>query len=101
MAWTTRKGKGRYYVRKYKDHGRVIRQYVGAGPFAEALAMSDVLAREEREERLADAREARRRERELDELLDELARATRTLTQGVLLSAGYHRHNGQWRRRRG
>ena len=101
MGWETRKGHGRYYTRSRRDGRRVVREYVGTGPTAEAIAQLDALDRERRaEERAAWARERTH----IDGLtapvlaLDALAEA---LARVALVAAGFHRHHrGAWRKRR-
>jgi hypothetical protein len=104
MAWETRQGQGRYYTRSHREGGRVVREYVGSGPFAELVAEADAIAREEREAE----REARRREEraELERLealaapVLELSEAAEILARAHLIAAGYHEHKGEWRRAR-
>lgn len=99
MAWEVR-GQGRYYYRKRRTGGRVVSEYVGAGPLAELLAEADALDRAER----AEERKAEQRVREeiqtLDRQADEVADLVRALTHGVLLASGYHTHKRQWRKSR-
>ena len=47
MPWEDRPG-GCYYYRAKKTKGRVVKEYVGAGPKAEAAATEDAYAREVR-----------------------------------------------------
>ena len=100
MGWETRRGR-RYYYRATKVGGRVVKEYVGAGPLAEIAAAADAQARANR----AALAEARRRERaELETVEAPYAAFVATLeslTLAGLLLAGYHRHHGgEWRRRR-
>ncbi len=93
MAWDSRG----YFYRSRRVGGRVVREYFGRGPLAEAAA--HLLAH------LKAAREAHARRvgmldgadavfRELHDRLDRAAAAH-------LLAAGYYRHDrGPWRRRR-
>jgi hypothetical protein len=90
---------GRYYYRTRKAGGRVLREYVGAGPAAELAARLDALEREEREaERAAERAEPEA----LDAPLDELDGLADLLAHAGLLAAGFGQHHrGEWRRRRG
>ena len=101
MAWETRKRGDRYYYRTRKVNGRVVKEYVGGGPLAEALARADRLDRERR----AAARARERAEREYLERqsaeLDEFDAGLTTLVAAFLCASGYHRHDrGEWRRRK-
>src|SRR5215210_2760614 len=101
MGWETRERGGAYYTRSRRESGRVVREYVGGGEFAEAVAHSDEAIRRARQLKRARRRaEVERLEdlaapaRELDEIAEILIRAH-------LLAAGWHRHKGEWRMRRG
>ena len=101
MSWERRKRGGQYYYRAKKIGGRVVKQYLGAGPVAELMATHDA---QERTDRLA-AAQVRRGERELLTNLDEVIQvpldAIESLLRTHLVLAGYHRHaRGEWRRRR-
>ncbi len=50
MAWETRNGRGRYFYRTRRIKGRVVKEYVGTGPAAEAAALEDAQAREAAQE---------------------------------------------------
>jgi predicted dinucleotide-utilizing enzyme len=74
--------------------------YLGNGPTAHTLAEVDtLLANAERK-----WREAERAERERIEVQDasveELCALTDLVVEAALTEAGYHRHRGEWRKRR-
>ena len=101
MGWEPRERGGLYYTRSRREGGRVVREYVGSGEIAEALASADgTIRRARRLERARRRAEVERLEalaapaRELDEAAEVLVRAH-------LLAAGWHRHKGEWRMRRG
>ena len=99
MGWERRRN-GAYYYRAKKVDGRVVKEYVGAGPLAELLAAHDA---RERAERLA-AAEARRVERArlagVDDAAEVSHEAVEVLLRASLGLAGYHLHQrGEWRRR--
>ena len=101
MAWEKRQRGGLYYTRSRRVGRRVVREYLGTGPLAEALARQDAEARARRRERTAAERRAREADAALEGLVDELGVGVDTLTQATLVLAGYHRHHrGDWRRRR-
>ncbi len=97
MGWEQRARGGRYYVRKRWEGGRCVSEYIGGGTFAVALASVDQQARLRR----AIDREERRREEEIDALLDEATEVAETLATAALLLTRHHTHKGQWRRQRG
>ncbi|MDP2949829.1 MAG: hypothetical protein Q8P22_09870 [Chloroflexota bacterium] len=102
MGWESRQGKGRYYTRSRRAGARVVREYVGSGPFAELAAELDAEEQAERQAKAEAFRGEWARLAVADAPLAELCDMTNALVRGVLLLAGYHRHHGgEWRRRRG
>ena len=101
MSWERRKRGGQYYYRAKKIGGRVVKQYLGAGPVAELVAARDA---QDRAERLAAAtirNTERNRLTNLDEAVQAPHDAIESLLRAHLVLAGYHRHaRGEWRRRR-
>ena len=101
MGWESRQGRGRYYTRSRKAHGRIIREYVGTGLIAELAAQHD--AEERAQRRLEHARlqhEAARWTAAAAPLL-QLSQLLDGLTAAALIAAGYHQHHrGAWRKRR-
>ncbi len=100
MGWEPRERGGLYYTRSRREGGRVVREYVGSGEIAEALAHADgAIRRARRLERARGRAEVERLEalaapaRELDEAAEVLVRAH-------LVAAGWHRHKGEWRKMR-
>ena len=101
MAWEERGGR-RYYYRSVRRGGRVIKEYVGTGPVAEATAQLDEEERLRREEEAQAWKEERRRMEILEAQIEELCDAAETLSRAALVAAGYRQHNrGEWRLRRG
>ncbi len=101
MGWEKRERGTRVYTRSHREGDRVVREYVGSGEIAELLAHADETRRRVRDlERTRGRAEVERLEalaapaRELDEAAEVLVRAH-------LLAAGWHRHKGEWRMRRG
>jgi hypothetical protein len=99
VAWETRRGRW-YYYRSHRVEGRVIKEYVGAGARAELMARLDGSDRAERQAKrdahaeLLDDLDARLRQ------LDSLSSRVDAQVRTALLAAGFHRHRGEWRRRR-
>lgn len=98
MAWEGRARGGRYYTRSRRVGGRVVREYIGAGPAGELAAALDQL---DQAERKAD-RQAWQAERAAV-----LAPAADVATFGrlvddalvlALTGAGLRLHRGEWRR---
>ena len=101
MGWETRGGSGRYYTRSVRQGDRVMRQYVGTGPSAEAAARADRLRRGASEAARAAMRLALSEIAEADAQVRAVCDAAETAVRAALISAGYHRHaRGAWRRRR-
>lgn len=99
MGWKTINGR-RYFYRSVREGGRVKTQYVGAGE--RGLLMS-LLHSEDRAERLADRieRRAEREESAAEETaVAEWFDAVQTVADAAMVAAGYHKHKGQWRRKR-
>ena len=101
MGWEPRERGGLYYTRSRREGGRVVREYVGSGEIAEALAHADEARRRIREQE-------RRRllaEREYLEALaapvEELCEVAEVLVRAHLVAGGCHRRKGEWRRARG
>lgn len=99
MGWETR-GNGTYYYRKVRRGGRVVSEYIGAGPVAEALAGLDALGRDDTERARAMWSDTVQAERRRAAALAEAEGVVRTLAAAVLVAGGYHQHRRQWRRGR-
>jgi len=99
MGWEKR-GHHLYYYRKRREGKRVISEYVGRGELAEATATLDALDRHEQEDERAALRDEREAQRAVDQAIDTAGELVRALTHTVLLASGYHKHKGQWRKRR-
>jgi hypothetical protein len=99
--WERRERGGLYYTRSRKEGGGVVREYIGGGVLGEIAALQDEYERRQREEEAALEKEQRQRLGDLMAPVDELCEAAEILTQVVLVTAGYRRHNrGEWRKRR-
>jgi hypothetical protein len=101
MAWESRSGTGRrYYTRSRRVNGRVVREYVGRGRRG-ATARQDAERRARREEGRLDRIDERARLEAVDARFDEWDELVKSVTWGMLLLAGYHKHDrGEWRKRR-
>ena len=100
MAWETRNGRGSYYTRSRRYGKRIVREYYGCGEAAALIAMEDVLERQTRQAEAARRREQAAEDQRLDAEIETFCRLADTLAHALLVSAGYHNHKGQWRKRR-
>lgn len=99
MGWEQR-GTNSYYYRKEREGSRVKSVYVGRGEIAHMV--SKIQSTSPMLERLAQSVNS------LEEIKSEKANAAleqasdlvRLITQAALLSAGFHSHKRQWRKRR-
>lgn len=102
MAWEKRGKCGPYYTRSRREGGRVVREYVGRGRVAEAVAEADRVLAEAGEELRRQEREKRAAEAELERLWQAYSVMVAAALRGALEAAGYHQHQrGEWRRKRG
>ncbi len=102
MGWEKR-GNGHYYYRKYRTGRRVSSEYVGKGEAAEYAEMID-----------ANSRATQGIEKQKNRQLLKTINGLRVLNNKILpseqlvssifhyslLSAGYHTHHRQWRKKR-
>ena len=101
MAWEQRGGR-LYYYQSRRVNGRVVKEYVGAGPGAELQAnVKEADRRSERARREAEKAERERLE-EFDAEVDAACEVIGLIARAALMAAGYHQHKrGEWRLRRG
>jgi hypothetical protein len=96
MAWDKRG----YYYRSVKIRGRVTREYYGKGWLVDLVAQDHADERQAREARAAALKAERQELADLDATLDRLDTLAEAVSVILLEDAGYHRHKGQWRKRR-
>ena len=102
MGWETReRGAGSYYYRSVREGDRVKKEYVGGGTLGEVAAELDEVKRRQREEEAAYWGEERERLERSAAFLQGLEEAAEVLVRAHLLASGFHKHKGQWRRKRG
>lgn len=99
MGWERRWNK-RYYYRARKVNGRVVKEYVGTGEVAELAARLDAEAANVRALQRVERLRTRAELEELDATLEEIDRAVDTVVSAAMALAGFHRHRGEWRRKR-
>lgn len=100
MGWEERGGR-LYYYRSRRVGGRVVKEYVGAGPGAELQADVEEATRQAERAR----REAEKAERESLEAFDReisgACEAIELVARAALVDAGYRQHKrGEWRLQR-
>ena len=100
MTWETRNGRGSYYTRSKRVDGKVVREYVGAGPAALVIAELDALDRKQRRQDQVMFKAEKEAQHIIDQKIDEESRLVKTLIKATLLVNGYHNHKGQWRKKR-
>jgi hypothetical protein len=99
LAWE-RRGSNLYYYQSERIDGRVRKKYVGAGEMAQAVAHADETIRRSRAAHSERARVELEEAKTLASAGEELWEAAEILAAAELVASGYHRHKGQWRRRR-
>lgn len=102
MAWESRNGRGSYYTRTKRSGGQVVREYVGSGAFAHAIAAMDAAECRQRQAEADAQRETRIAIDAIDAQVTQLDDFADVVARAFLVAAGYHQHNrGGWRKRRG
>jgi hypothetical protein len=99
MAWKTINGR-RYYYKSEGAGGRVKTTYFGAGEAGSLMAEMVAL---ERLERAADREELREQRDEFmaeETVVSEWFDGVQAVADGAMIAAGFHKHEGQWRRKR-
>ncbi len=92
------RGNSAYYYQKHWRNGTCVSAYVGNGPVAELIALSETLRKaEEHQERAAVKREQQKIEEQAALVLGTEAEI-RELVKAVLIANGFHQHKRQWRK---
>lgn len=99
MGWKTINNR-LYYYRNARQNGRVVTTYWGRGDSAWLMAEIDQHEAGDRRARAVLDRERRILDRELDDEIDRLVDAGKDRASDYLKARGFHRHKGQWRKRR-
>ena len=99
MGWEQR-GNNRYFYRKERDGSRVKSVYVGRGEIAHMVAQlqssSPLIEKFARTMKSPQQVQQEKAEAALEQASDLIE----LITQASLLSAGFHTHHRQWRRKR-
>ena len=101
MPWV-RRGRHRYYVRRRRVNGSVVRQPYGRGPEAQLAAALAAQRQREREAQWARRRRERGRWEAGTGTLQRLIEVSDLLVRAALVAAGFRQHQrGEWRRQHG
>jgi hypothetical protein len=99
MGWKSINGR-RYFYKSEREGGRVKSTYFGAGEVSSLMAQWFALERLERaaqRERMREEREeADAEERAVSGWFDDV----QAVADAAMVAAGFHKHKGQWRRKR-
>jgi hypothetical protein len=99
MGWEQR-GAIRYYYRKERDGSRVKSRYVGRGEMALMISQFEASSGEvEKLLRVKKSMEDQELER-IEAVIDRAVELVQLFTEATLLTAGFHTHRRQWRRKR-
>ncbi len=99
MALIYRDGRP-YLYKSIRKGGRVTSEYRASGESAVLINTMEAIEREEREYERWREQQEREEDRDRQRELDEWVADVRALAHAALETAGFHRHKGQWRRRR-
>ena len=100
MAWEKR-GRYLYYYRKIRIGERVLSQYIGRGPIAESISELDKIFRRKRRSKILKNRNSQNLKETKDRSLKLTLDGLQIILSALLISKGFHKHKGQWRRIRG
>ena len=99
MGWEQR-GRNQYYYRKEREGARVKSTYIGRGDLAHTIANfekhSFTLEKLMRAKKTMEAEELENAEAVLDRAVE----LVQLVMEATLLTAGFHTHRRQWRRKR-
>ena len=99
MGWENRKGR-QVYIRKKRIGKRVVSEYVGAGEAAQLMAMYDMHESREAKRKRHAWRKVIEDEARINSLMHDAGRIVKAITDATLVTNGYRRHKGQWRKAR-
>jgi hypothetical protein len=99
MGWKRINGRS-YFYRSVREGGRVRSEYVGGGEAGHLFAQLIAIDRQEREAEREDRRAERERFEGEERAIAEWFDRVEAVADAAMLAAGFHKHHGQWRRRR-
>src|SRR5262245_31414613 len=99
MAWEQR-GSQTYYYRSIRRHGRVTKDYLGAGLLAELSAAEDAERHAQRHSEAETWSQEQAALDVLDQQIDAWWDRSTVLLKATLYAEGYYQHDrGEWRKR--
>lgn len=99
MGWENR-GRLRYYYGKERSGAHVRSVYVGTGEIARLHAATFAMQQGERRNQQSKLAAAKAPLEAFDANLDAISGVVSTIVEAVMISAGFHQHKRQWRKRR-
>ena len=99
MAWEPR-GNNIYYYRKKRIDGKVISEYVGKGVRAQKIASMYLAVKEKKKKEDDNIRQQKKQFYLLNNQIIQMSLLSDQMVGYFLTTAGFHKHKGQWRRRR-
>jgi hypothetical protein len=99
MGWKTING-CRYYYKSEREGGRVKSTYFGAGESGILIANMDAFERLERAAEREKLREERQESDAGETAVSEWFDRVQAVANAAMIEAGFHKHKGQWRRKR-
>jgi hypothetical protein len=99
MGWK-RIGNHSYFYRSRRQGGRVVSDYFGRGELGTLSARLAQLDRQERDEQRAEEKAEREAAEREERAIAEWFEAVEDVATAAMLAAGFHKHHGQWRRKR-
>lgn len=100
MGIETRKGK-LYYYKKRREGERVVSEYVGSGEVVQLADRMAALECERKQEQRESLRSQQTSMDRINSMVDSYSEMVDRVVEAHLLALGYHKHNRQWRLRRG
>jgi hypothetical protein len=99
MGWKTINGR-RYYYKSERAGGRVKSTYFGAGESGTLMAEMVALERLERAADREQLREEHQDSEAEETAVSEWFDGVQAVADAAIIAAGFHKHKGQWRRKR-
>jgi hypothetical protein len=99
MGWKTIGGR-RYFYKSERSGGRVKSTYFGAGEARTLMANMVAIERLERAAEREELREERSESDAEESAVSEWFDGIQAVADAAMIEAGFHKHKGQWRRKR-